>query len=290
MSLCTQVADLMGPGLLDCFLFREKILQPLQLSNITDAWNVLICNSHVSTVSRTLNITVRSLTICLLKMEDSPLRKLLVVIEYHWLSRFTSVWKKGNHCELLRLHVNMLINMLNNIEIYYFPKLEKKVIYWSKERDKWPIQHIPVPPLCPSLVLLKIAISNSLQGDLPTHAHNSILPLRHSQMALKIAVKNIFAHFLRIKRTQKLSTYGNSRNWILWVVSHFWLVILFINVCDPAPDNNLDRKEKEKRGSGSLRPSSSSIQCIQALEKGWKCIHLWQMCGIAFLCQVVHIF
>lgn len=122
-----QVADLMGPGLLDCFLFREKILQPLQLSNITNAWNVLICNSHVSTVSRTLNIPVGSLTICLLKMEDSHLRKLLVVIGYHWLSRFTSVWKKGNHCELLRLHVNMLINMLNNIEIYYFPKLEKKL-------------------------------------------------------------------------------------------------------------------------------------------------------------------
>ena len=78
-----QMAALMGPGLLYCFLFREKILQPLQLSNITNTYNVLICNSHISTVSRTLNIPVGSLTSYLLKMKDSLLRKLLEVIGYY---------------------------------------------------------------------------------------------------------------------------------------------------------------------------------------------------------------
>ena len=78
-----QMAAWMGPGLLYCLLFREKILQPLQLSNSTNTYNVLICNSHISTVSKTLNIPVGSLTSCLLKMEDSLLRKVLVVIGYY---------------------------------------------------------------------------------------------------------------------------------------------------------------------------------------------------------------
>ena len=123
-----QMAALLGPGLLYYFLFREEILQPLQVSHVTNTYNVLIRSSHISTVSRTLNIPVGSLAIYLLKMEDSFLRKLLIVIGYHRLSIFASVWKKENHCELLRLHINMLISRLDNIEIYYFPKLEKNYL------------------------------------------------------------------------------------------------------------------------------------------------------------------
>ena len=104
------------------------------------------------------------------------------------------------------------------------------------------------------------------------HAHNSILPLRCSQMALKIAVKKIFAHFLRLRMTQKLSTYVNSWDWILWVVSHFWYVILFINVCDLLPDNKLYRKEKRKGAVWITETLFKQHAMHPGLGKGWNAL------------------
>lgn len=54
----------------------------------------------------------------------------------------------------------------------------------------------------------KVNVSTSLQDSLPVHAHSRLQPPRHSPMALKIAVKKRFAHFLSTRRLQSPAHVG----------------------------------------------------------------------------------